>query len=202
MMMNKLQPYFDLFYDPPRRQEKLKNRRKLTLVLDLDETLVHSCQIPKPNLKYDMTVKCTIQKIETLFYVYKRPYVDQFLKQASKWFNIVIFTSSLQVYADPIIDFLDPNQQVKERLFRESCEQLAGNWIKDLSVLFTRFDRCVIVDNSPVAFTRNWENGIPIRTWDGDPLDKELKKLLTFLDGLRSLRDVRHILKFRSLSYN
>ncbi|KAJ3449771.1 ctd nuclear envelope phosphatase [Anaeramoeba flamelloides] len=189
--------YWDLYFETGLIQEKLSRRNKITLVLDLDETLIHSNQIRLPGLNYDFTVSLKVKEAQTMFYVYKRPHVSEFLSQISKWFNIVIYTSSVQEYADPIIDFLDPNGYIKDRLYRCNCEQMSRNWIKDLSCVTNNFKKCVLVDNSPLAFSRNWKNGIQIKTWFGNPLDRELVKLLTFLDALRSLKDVRHILEYR-----
>ena len=40
-------------------------------------------------------------------YVFKRPFVDKFLYQMSKIFNIIIFTASVPEYANPLLDKLD-----------------------------------------------------------------------------------------------
>jgi TFIIF-interacting CTD phosphatase-like protein len=55
-------------------------KTKKTLVLDLDETLVHSTS--QSYTRYDFTVEVMIDKQLCLYYVYKRPHVDYFLKKA------------------------------------------------------------------------------------------------------------------------
>ena len=76
----------------------------------------------------------------------KRPGVDNFLKKMGELYEIVVFTASLskvpstyaipdkvltwQQYADPVLDKLDIHRVVSHRLFRESCYNHKGNYVK------------------------------------------------------------------------
>lgn len=82
--------YGDVALLPPLRPEHIGQK---CLVLDLDETLVHSSfkPIPKP----DFIIPVEIDRVVHHVYVLKRPYVDEFLLRASKHYEIVVFTASL-----------------------------------------------------------------------------------------------------------
>ena len=49
----------------------------------------------------------------------------------------------------------------------------------------------IIVDNSPIAYTFDSDNGLPIKTWIDDPDDKVLMKLVPILEFLSKTKDVR-----------
>jgi len=171
--------------------------KRKTLILDLDETLVHSTI--KPVSHHHITVNVVIDKVACTFYVIKRPHVDAFLKKVAEWYDIVIFTASMQQYADPLIDQLDTKRLVKGRLFRESCLNKEGNFIKDLSLINQDLASTIIIDNSPIAYSHNKENALPIDNWMGDnPRDESLLNLLPFLNALRFTSDVRSILSLRT----
>jgi len=97
-----------------------KRKEKKVLVLDLDETLIHSTSRGSRN--HDYMIEVLLDKHICLYYVYKRPYVDSFLKKVSEWYKVVVFTASLKEYADPVIDYLDPEKKIfSKRYFREVC---------------------------------------------------------------------------------
>jgi len=169
-----------------------QNVGKKTLVLDLDETLVHSSFKYVPNA--DFIVPVEIEGTVHQVYVVKRPYVDEFLKAIDDRFEIVIFTASLAKYADPVLDFLDKCQVVHYRLFREACHHHKGNYVKDLSRLGRDLKSTIIVDNSPNSYLFHPENAIPIDSWFDDKNDKELLDLLPLLDDLTKVDDVRLVL--------
>jgi len=106
-------------------------------------------------------------------------------------FELVVFTASLNKYADPLLDILDRDRVVKARLFREACVQHYGNYVKDLTHLGRDIETSIIIDNSPFSYMFQPENAIPISSWFEDSNDRELYNLLPFLDTLVDATDVR-----------
>jgi len=101
-----------------------------TLVLDLDETLIHSTSRPmQPTGGFfgfghttnpGQMVEVVLGGQTMLYHVYKRPFVDFFLRTVSGWYTLVIFTASVQEYADPVIDWLDAGRGIlSHRFFRD-----------------------------------------------------------------------------------
>lgn len=170
---------------------------KKCLVLDLDETLVHSSfHIPEA---HDLVVPLALPEggIQNI-YVAKRPGVDQFLARVCERFEVVIFTASLSRYADPVIDFLTAGLrqytekgEIRHRLYRESCLFLQGLYVKDLSRLGRDLSQTVIVDNSPASFLLQPDHGIPIKSWFDDIYDRELDFLADSLSLLDNAPDVQ-----------
>eukprot|EP00456_Euglypha_rotunda_P038572 TRINITY_DN2964_c0_g1_i2.p1 TRINITY_DN2964_c0_g1~~TRINITY_DN2964_c0_g1_i2.p1 ORF type:complete len:240 (-),score=32.03 TRINITY_DN2964_c0_g1_i2:16-735(-) len=116
----------------------LEIKGQKTLVLDLDETLVHSSFRPVPSP--DFVISIDLDGVTHRVYVQKRPGVDEFLEQVATKFEVIVFTASLGAYANPVMDILDPKGYIKVRLFRESCVQHYGNYVKDLSLLGRRLE--------------------------------------------------------------
>eukprot|EP01134_Creolimax_fragrantissima_P003530 CFRG3530T1 len=173
--------------------------KKKTLVLDLDETLIHS-SVTSISPRYDLTIEFYIAGKVTQFYVYKRPHVDRFLETVATMYNIVVFTASLREYADPVIDALDRGRGIiTRRFFRESC---GPNFGKDLSIVESDLANIVIIDNSPGAYANHQSNAIPVDTWYSNRTDEQLLDLVPFLIALHDVSDVRNILRFRNLYDN
>lgn len=143
-------------------------------------------------------IEVAIDGRSVFYQVYKRPWVDYFLRKVASWYQVVIFTASMQEYADPVIDWLDGGQGlISGRLFRESCTLRDGSYLKDLACVERDLSRVCLVDNSPISYLLQEANGIPIEGWTHDPSDEALLDLLPILDGLRYASDVRHILGLR-----
>ncbi|KAF9122643.1 hypothetical protein BGX30_001865 [Mortierella sp. GBA39] len=162
------------------------------LVLDLDETLVHSSFKLIPQADYVVPVEIDNQSHNV--YVIKRPGVDTFLQKMGEIYEVVIFTASLSKYADPVLDMLDIHKVVKHRLFRESCFNHKGNYVKDLSVIGRDLNNTIIIDNSPASYIFHQTNAVPISSWFNDPHDTELLDLIPFLADMTVVDDVNPIL--------
>ena len=152
---NKVKPPF---LGPPSDPKKI-----FTLVVDLDETLVHYVEE------------------ESRAYVQVRPYADYFLTEMGKYFEIVIFTAAAEDYADIVLNELDKNNAIDYKLYRKHTEQINGVFIKDLSKLGRDINKVVIIDNNKDNFSLQPENGLHICSFLGDQEDDELYLLTTDL---------------------
>lgn len=184
-------PFFSTLMVPASRSDEGRK----TLVLDLDETLVHS-QI-KVNEHCDLRLEVQVDHFPAIFYVAKRPYLDVFLRTVAQWYNVVIFTASVEKYADPLISILDTGQVVQRRLFRQDCVRNNGSFVKDLTRVQPNLADVLIVDNSPAAYSIQPSNAIPIDAWYNDQNDEELLNLIPLLHAIAFLRDVRSLLDLR-----
>ena len=171
---------------PPKSQEFAN---KKTLILDLDETLVHSSFTPFE--KNDIVLNVDFEGVMYNIYVLVRPDAELFIKTVAKFFEVVIFTASISKYASPLLDILDKGKNIKHRLYRDHCTFINGIYIKDLKKCNRSLKDLIIVDNSPIAYTFDSDNGLPIKTWIEDPDDKELMKIVPILEFLSKTKDVR-----------
>jgi RNA polymerase II subunit A small phosphatase-like protein len=176
----------------PPPQPHLQNRK--CLVLDLDETLVHSSF--KVLDRADFTIPVEIEGQYHNIYVIKRPGVDQFMKRVGELYEVVVFTASVSKYGDPLLDQLDIHHVVHHRLFRDSCYNHQGNYVKDLSQVGRDLRETIIIDNSPTSYIFHPQHAIPISSWFSDAHDNELLDLIPVLEDLASskVKDVSLVL--------
>jgi len=156
---------------------------EFTLVIDLDETLVHYAEIPG--------------KLNELRV---RPYIEHFLHEVAKYYEVVVFTAAMQEYADWVLDNIDKDHLITHRLYRQHASPDGYNFVKDLSKLGRDIKKTIIVDNLAENFRLQPDNGIYIKPWYDDHEDTallELAPLLTEIAG-KKVGDVRVALrKFR-----
>lgn len=164
-----------------------------TLVLDLDETLVHSSF--RTVCDAAIIIEVQIEGENHKVYVRKRPGVDEFLQRMAKLYEIVIYTASMAKYASPLLDKLDPFGVCHYRLYREACTRLSAGYAKDLSRLGRDLKNVIIIDNSPVCYSLQPDNAIPIQTWRDDVHDQELLDLIPILISLADVDDIPAVLR-------
>ena len=158
----------------------INKKYKYTLVLDMDETLIH----------YFFT------HLNGMFFV--RPYCFDFLKELNDLYEIVTFTAGTKEYADNILNILDmDNNIIKYRLYRQHTTILGCSIYKDLSKLGRDLSRVIIIDNLKENFKMQPNNGIFIKTWTNDINDVQFKDLLKILKDIVNYNviDVRPIIQ-------
>ncbi|RZC45837.1 hypothetical protein C5167_038783 [Papaver somniferum] len=176
--------------------KETRKRKSITLVLDLDETLVHSTLEHCDDA--DFTFPVFFNMKEHTVYVRQRPYLKPFLGKVAEMFEIIVFTASQSSYAEQLLNILDPSGKlISQRAYRESCLFSDGSYTKDLTVLGVDLAKVALIDNSPQVFRLQVNNGIPIKSWFDDPSDRALVSLLPFLETLVDADDVRPIIAQR-----
>ena len=150
---------------------KNKSNKPYTLVLDLDETLIHF----KSNPNNESSGKIMI-----------RPFLYDFLKSIKKDFELIIFTAATQDYADPIINAIEKDEKYFDyRLYRIHTTIIDNDFVKDLSKLGRDLNKTIIVDNMKQNYKNQPNNGITIRPfWGKDVEDTALVDLLEILKNI------------------
>ncbi|XP_021904222.1 CTD nuclear envelope phosphatase 1 homolog [Carica papaya] len=187
---------------------------KLTVVLDLDETLVCAYetsslpatlrnQATEAGLKW-FELECVSSDKEfegkpkiNYVTVFERPGLQEFLQQLSEFADLVLFTAGLEGYARPLVDRIDAENRFILRLYRPSTISTEyREHVKDISCLSKNLGRTVIVDNNPFSFLLQPLNGIPCVPFSaGQPHDTQLLDvLLPLLKHLSQQNDVRPVL--------
>ncbi|KAI4208576.1 MAG: hypothetical protein LQ346_000086 [Caloplaca aetnensis] len=180
-----------------------------TLVIDLDETLIHSlAKGGRMSSGHMVEVKLNTTvgyggttlgpQHPILYYVHKRPHCDEFLRKVCNWYELVVFTASVQEYADPVIDWLEQERKYfTRRYYRQHCTFRNGAYVKDLSSVEPDLSKVMIIDNSPLSYIFHEDNAIPIEGWINDPTDNDLLHLVPILEALQYVIDVRALLALR-----
>ena len=195
-----LSPNEKTFYNKKKFLLPEKTSNKKTLVLDLDETLVHSVggmengEGGEPQHDFIIQIPQSNNSSHDV-HVMVRPHVEEFLQRMNKRFELVIFTASISKYANPLLNIVDKMGYVPFRLFREHCTLINTAFVKDLNLLGRDAKDIIILDNNPTAYSLNHYNGFPIKSWFDDKNDDELLKICPILEFLSYVPDVREYIK-------
>lgn len=176
---------------PNQYEQCSSSSNKKLLVLDLDETLIHTFMKEVPENCEQITVKIP-NKFEKTIHFKIRPFCKEFLNKVSQFFDICVFTAAHSSYANPILDALDPEGCFfKDRYFNDSCTKINQYTVKDLRILKSDLKDVILVDNTALCFGLQKENGVPIVCYTGQETDQELNYLSEFLLYLNTFEDVR-----------
>jgi len=166
------------------------------LILDLDETLVFSTEA-EPARGFDFKL--------FVYFVTKRPHLDEFLARVPDWFDLAVWSSSDDAYAKAMAARLFPGAEALRFVWgRTRCtprydgESLGSHYLKDLKKVRRRghdLRRVLILDDSPEKVSRNYGNHVRIGPFEGDPGDRELLDVLPFLEWLKDQPDFRAVEK-------
>jgi Dullard-like phosphatase family protein len=172
------------------------NLDRKTLILDLDETLIHA-DFEGAYVNHDMVINFNYGEEDISVPVFIRPGLFEFLENISQEFEIIIFTASIREYADAVLNRLDPeNKYFKFRFYRSECISVNSKiFIKDLRIFKNRnLQNIILVDNSLYSFANQISNGVLINSFYHDKDDRELFNLYSYLKNyLLNVPDVRHV---------
>jgi len=173
------------------------NLERILLIFDIDETLIYGTEKPLARQEDFGFAK--------QFYIYKRPFLDEFIREVSKLFELAVWSSASESYVKFIVDNIFPDPTIlsfhwayRRNTMRYNFELREHYPIKDLKKVrrlgYPR-GRILIVDDSPEKAERNYGNAIYIKPFEGDLKDRELVKLLSYLQELANVPNVRAIEK-------
>lgn len=164
-----------------------KPSQKKVLVLDMDETLIHTSDVC-----FSQTLEYITVEVDGLVgYAYKRPHVDYFLEKVVRDFDVYIFTAGSQAYAQQILDKLCPFIPESHRFYRDSCTVVSGRCFKDLRLIHNNFAEIVLVDDSADASAFYPRNTVSIPAWNGNISDSQLLTVYNILRNCLAAKDVR-----------
>lgn len=103
-------------------QKRLQRSKKLVLMVDLDQTLIHTTeqhchQVSKGIFHFQLG------RGEPMLHTRLRPYCKEFLEKISKMYELHVFTFGSRLYAHTIAGFLDPEKKLFSHriLSRDEC---------------------------------------------------------------------------------
>ena len=181
------------------------NKKKL-LLLDLDETLVHSEIRDKNNFhilnKLKDKANCYHKVFRYMdgnylyyFDIFFRPHLFDFLHEIQNYFDIGIFTASSKGYADTIINYIDPTHTIFNFiLYRDACIPIQNSiYIKDLRIIRNyEPSNIILLDNSLYSFINQPKNGMLVYSFYWDDKDDQLIRAKNFLiKHIYNAKDVR-----------
>ena len=146
-----------------------QRKKKFTLILGLDETLIHLEQ-----LNYNQgSLKL-------------RPFLIEFLESVKPYYELILFTSKTKYYTLPVLNVIERNKKYFDFIFyREHCYFIGNTCLKDLTRVGRPLDSTIIIDNIPQHFKYQKENGIFIKSfWAQNPNDRALYDLISILKNI------------------
>ena len=185
------------------KKPHIVRNKKYMLVLDIDETLVHSELIMEQSVKkiefegknHDRYIEFpNLNGTSDVYGVRFRPYLMEFINRMSKIYDLAVYTASAQDYADAVMDQLDPQKNIfAARLYREHCVPVNNMNIKNM----LNFDGrdVFLVDNLIYSYSFHLHQGIPICPFVDDPMDVELRDLATILEQVERFDSLESLIQ-------
>lgn len=176
------------------------NPKKL-LILDLDETLIHGA-----TQKLDSEPAC----IAPWCFLYKRPFVEEFMHFCKEYFKVAIWTTASPEHAKMALgQICEPDYPFEFIWTASRCTQARDrigmddygsryHWVKDLKKvkrLGFNLEQTIMIDDTPSMLERQYGNLVRIDEFLGNADDSELLRLMPYLLKLKDEPNIRAVEK-------
>jgi len=169
---------------------------KKLLILDLDETLIYSTE-KSLERGCDFTVE--------QYFVYKRPFIEEFLAFCFANFDVGVWTTSTADYASAIVSRVTTGDQTLQFLWsRDRCtwafdeathERILVKKLDKLKKRGHRPESIIVIDDTASAWRSSYGNLLRVSRFEGDLRDDELNHLPKYLKYLVGVENVRTVEK-------
>jgi len=174
----------------------IRDSLKKLLILDIDKTLIYATEASLPR---------QAEFLVGQYYIYKRPFLNVFLKNCLDWFEVAVWTSSTPSYAIAIVSTLFENPKTLSFVWASDRCTVAYDleWfeyynrknLKKVKCKGYRLESIIAVDDTPQKWERSYGNLVRLSPFEGEETDEELKYLLLYLDQLRYEENIRSVEK-------
>ena len=141
-----------------------KNRKKYSLIIDLDETLIHF------KVNHDRNDEGVLKL---------RPGVITFLERMREFYEIILFTEASEAYTELLMEAFNKNKYFDYKLYRQHTIIIGQDFVKDLQRIGRPLDKMIIIDNIPQNFRMQKANGINIKPFYGEDQNDQTLFYLT-----------------------
>eukprot|EP01001_Neometanema_parovale_P006391 NODE_2754_length_1349_cov_126.795269_g2616_i0.p1 GENE.NODE_2754_length_1349_cov_126.795269_g2616_i0~~NODE_2754_length_1349_cov_126.795269_g2616_i0.p1 ORF type:complete len:360 (+),score=37.54 NODE_2754_length_1349_cov_126.795269_g2616_i0:78-1157(+) len=151
---------------------------KYTIVLDMDETLLHSKEYPPYRIGVTQDiVMLKFPNCAEVLYSIIRPHAREFLRTIGPLCEVVLWTAGEADYASTVMENLDDQRNIDHFIFRDSRWFTLPSYVKALETLGRDMTRTLLIDNTDFVCAADPNNSIVISDFVGGAADTLLVTL-------------------------
>jgi hypothetical protein len=161
---------------------------KLTVILDIDLTLLESCNTDNINTHPDHIINIYNKEYK----IWLRPHLKYFLESIYKFTNIVYWTAAEINYQKPILNLTGLDKYSQNIYYRDSCSYDGTYFYKDLASKGFNMDKTILIDDNYLHKMQNPYNCVIIKQWQptiNDYLVNKDNELIKIIELLHYLTD-------------
>ena len=142
--------------------------RKLSLVLDLDQTVLHATKDPATERMIEG--RADIHRITfaecgpgEVYYIKLRPGLERFLEAISRLYELHVYTMGTRSYAQAVVRLFDPEGRLfYDRILSRDVAGVDGDQRKNLRRIFPVDDSTVVIVDDRADVWDYCDNLIPV----------------------------------------